>query len=88
MAKKRGILTTSQFIWLRYADRTLFYALHQAARLPEGTFLFDSKWAEAAAVECHFLAEEKKQAAIEKPDIKLAINGLEKFLVKDKVIFL
>ncbi len=88
LAKKGGILVTSQFIWLRYADRTLFYALHQAARLPEGSYLFDSKWVEAAAIECHFIAEETLKESIKEPRVQLSVDGLEKALVKDKVIFL
>ncbi len=44
-AKRKGVLASSQFIWLRPYDRTLWYALNQIGG--------KATWAEAAGPWAH-----------------------------------
>ncbi len=50
-ARRKGVLASSQFLWLRPLDRPLWYALNQCGGR--------TAWAEGFAAWAHFAAEEK-----------------------------
>ena len=51
LARKKGVLASSQFLWLRPLDRPLWYALNQCGGR--------AAWAEGFAAWAHYAAEEK-----------------------------
>ena len=68
-ARAKGVVCTSQFIWLRPADRTIFYALNQmGGRRP---------WIEAAGPWSHFYLEESARLSIDSPDFTQTILDIE-----------
>lgn len=69
VARKTGVLSTSQFGWIKAFDRTLWYALCQAGRRVAP--------AEACGVYAHWLCEEVAGKAIPVPCVEPAIDGLE-----------
>lgn len=67
-ARNRGTLPTSQFLWLRAIDRTLWYALNQlGGRRP---------WAEAIGVWAHYEAEDEIEQTILQPELLDAVDWL------------
>lgn len=72
-ARTRGTLSSSQFLWLRAVDRTLWYALNQSGgRRP---------WVEAMGVWAHFEAEEEIDQAILEPEMLDAVEWLRDDLI-------
>ncbi len=51
LARRKGVLASSQFIWVRPVDRPLWYALNQCGGR--------AAWAEGFAAWAHYAAEEK-----------------------------
>jgi hypothetical protein len=68
LARRRGALPSSLWIWLRPTDRTLFYALNQLGGR--------AAWVEAAGVWSHYAAEERKGRPLSDPDVSSAVAGL------------
>ena len=73
-AKKYGQLTTSDFVWLKAVDRTLFYALNQVGR--------KVSWVEAAGCRAHADAEEAAGNPLFEPHVDKAVEALERRLMK------
>ena len=73
-AKKYGQLTTSDFIWLKSVDRTLFYALNQVGR--------KVAFVEAAGCRAHSDAEEAKGEPLFESRVDRAVEALERRLAK------
>ena len=67
-ARKKGVLASSQFIWLRPLDRSLWYALHQCGGR--------AAWAEGFAAWAHYAAEEKAGKALSDPHVAPAVASL------------
>ena len=73
-ARSRGTLSSSQFIWLRGVDRTLWYALNQAGgRRP---------WVEAIGIYAHHDAESEIEQVILEPEMLDAADWLRSDLVE------
>ena len=72
-AKKFGQLTTSDVIWLKKQDRTLFYAINQIGR--------KVAWVEAAGCRAHTDAEDLAGPLAE-PKVEAAVVALERRLIK------
>lgn len=68
-ARKKGVLSTCEFIWLRPTDRGLWYALNQLGGR--------TAWIEGVAAWEHYYAEEKMEKAIFVPIVKKAITAVE-----------
>ena len=60
-AASAAILASSQFLWLRPLDRSLWYALNQCGGR--------AAWAEGFAAWAHYAAEEKAKKALAEPHI-------------------
>ena len=71
-ARKKGVLATSQFIWLRPMDRPLWYALSQCGGR--------AAWAEGLAAWSHFQAEEHAGKTLSAPHLKAAVESLKNSL--------
>jgi len=71
-ARKKGVLASSQFLWLRPLDRTLWYALHQCGGR--------AAWAEGFAAWAHYTAEEKTGKALADPHVAPAVASLREAL--------
>lgn len=71
-ARKKGVLASSQFLWLRPMDRPLWYALNQCGGR--------AAWPEGLAAWAHYQAEELEKATLDDPHIESAISSLEKTL--------
>lgn len=71
-ARQKGVLATSQFLWLRPLDRPLWYALNQCGGR--------AAWAEGFAPWAHYQAEEKAGMLLAEPHIQLAIASLKQSL--------
>ncbi|MDL2268233.1 hypothetical protein LJC46_09690 [Desulfovibrio sp. OttesenSCG-928-G15] len=67
-ARQKGVLASSQFLWLRPLDRSLWYALNQCGGR--------AAWAEAFAVWAHYTAEEKAGRALHEPHVTPAVVSL------------
>ena len=67
-ARKKGVLASSQFLWLRPLDRPLWYALNQCGGR--------AAWAEGFAPWAHYVAEEKARKALSEPHVLPAITSL------------
>jgi hypothetical protein len=78
-AREKGVLACSMFIWLRPADRTLWYALNQCGRRVA--------WTEAAGVRAHLQAERKQARAINTAQVEQAVLSLEQSLADAGYIF-
>lgn len=68
-ARKKGVLPTSEFIWLRPVDRRMFYLLNNEGRR--------TAWPEIAGAWAHFMAEEKAGISIGEPQVLEGVNALE-----------
>lgn len=74
-AREKGVLPTSEFIWLRPLDRRMFYLCNNMSRR--------TAWPEIAGLWAHYLAEkalastEPDARGIEEPQVLEGINGLE-----------
>lgn len=67
-ARKKGVLATSQFLFLRPLDRGLWYALNQCGGR--------ASWAEAVAPWAHYQSEEKAGKTLSEPQIDGAVESL------------
>ena len=67
-ARKKGVLASSQFLFLRPLDRPLWYALHQCGGR--------AAWAEGFAAWAHYAAEEKAGSALADPKLGQAVKAL------------
>ncbi|WP_291447901.1 hypothetical protein [Desulfovibrio sp.] len=67
-ARQKGVLASSQFLWLRPLDRSLWYALNQCGGR--------AAWAEAFAAWAHYVAEEKAGRALHEPHVAPAVVSL------------
>lgn len=70
--RKKGVLASSQFLWLRPMDRPLWYALNQCGGR--------AAWPEGLAAWAHYQAEELEKSTLDEPHIDAAIASLEKAL--------
>ena len=70
--RQSGIIGSSDFIWLKTVDRTLFYVLNQVGRRVA--------WAEAAGARSHADAESLTGAAIMQPQVETAVAALKEDL--------
>lgn len=71
-ARRKGVLATSQFLWLRPLDRPLWYALNQCGGR--------AAWAEGFAAWAHYMAEEKGGKALPEPRVAPAVASLKQAL--------
>ena len=71
-ARQKGVLGTSQFLWLRPLDRPLWYALNQCGGR--------AAWAEAFAAWAHYQAEEKVGMLLMEPHVQPAVASLRQSL--------
>ena len=71
-ARQKGVLASSQFLWLRPLDRPLWYALNQCGGR--------AAWAEGFAAWAHYQAEEKAGKALSEPHIAPAVISLKQSL--------
>ncbi len=69
LARKKGVLASSQFLWLRPLDRPLWYALNQCGGR--------AAWAEAFASWAHYSAEEKAGHAVLEASTAHAVQRLK-----------
>jgi hypothetical protein len=76
LARTKGVLPSSLWIWLRPTDRTLFYSLNQVGGR--------SAWCEAAGPYAHFIVERKYEKTLLSPSVRSAIISLEDSLRKEK----
>lgn len=67
-ARQKGVLASSQFLWLRPMDRPLWYALNQCGGR--------AAWAEGFAPWAHYVAEEKAGKALSGPHVARAVASL------------
>ena len=67
-----GVLASADFLWLRKADRNLWYAVNNTGRRRFHI--------EGAAVMGHYFVEVFHQSAISEPQVLEAIAGLEEYL--------
>jgi hypothetical protein len=73
-ARAKGVVACSQFIWLRPADRTLFYALNQmGGRRP---------WIEAAGPWAHFRLQEAARLPVMDPDFEGMLDDITRELAE------
>lgn len=71
-ARKKGVLASSQFIWLRPMDRSLWYALNQCGGRVA--------WVESLAAWSHFQAENHSGRTMHEPQITDAVASLKRSL--------
>ena len=71
-ARQKGVLATSQFLWLRPLDRPLWYALNQCGGR--------AAWAEGFAAWAHYQAEEKAGRLLPEPHVQPAVASLRQSL--------
>ena len=71
-ARKKGVLASSQFLWLRPLDRPLWYALSQCGGR--------AAWAEGFAAWAQYAAEEKAGKALPEPHLTQAVTALREAL--------
>jgi hypothetical protein len=67
-ARSKGVLASSQFVFLRPLDRSLWYALNQCGGR--------AAWAEGFAAWAHHAAEEKAGCALSEPKLGQAVKAL------------
>jgi hypothetical protein len=72
LARAKGALPSSLWIWLKPTARTLFYSLNQTGGR--------AAWSEAAGVFSHFMAEEWAGETLVHPQLSLAQRGLTEAL--------
>ena len=68
-ARQKGVLASSQFLWLRPMDRPLWYALNQCGGR--------TAWVESLAPWAHYKAEEQVGQALTEPHVDLAVTSLK-----------
>lgn len=71
-ARQKGVLASSQFLWLRPMDRPLWYALNQCGGR--------AAWAEGFAAWAHYTAEEQEGKALTEPHVAPAVASLKEAL--------
>jgi hypothetical protein len=71
-ARKKGVLASSQFLWLRPLDRPLWYALNQCGGR--------AAWAEGFAAWAQYAAEKKAGKALSEPHLSQAVTALREAL--------
>jgi hypothetical protein len=71
-ARKKGVLASSQFLWLRPLDRPLWYAISQCGGR--------AAWAEGFAAWAQYAAEEKAGKALSEPSLAQAVTALREAL--------
>ena len=71
-ARRKGVLASSQFLWLRPLDRPLWYALNQCGGR--------AAWAEGFAPWAHYTAEEQAGRALAEPHVAPAVASLKQAL--------
>ena len=71
-ARRKGVLASSQFLWLRPLDRSLWYALNQCGGR--------AAWAEGFAPWAHYTAEEKAGKTLPEPHVAPAVASLKEAL--------
>ncbi|WP_291447695.1 hypothetical protein [Desulfovibrio sp.] len=71
-ARRKGVLASSQFLWLRPLDRSLWYALNQCGGR--------AAWTEGFAPWAHYMAEEKAGKALPEPHVAPAVASLKEAL--------
>ncbi len=75
--RRKGMIPPSRFLWLKPADRALWYALHQMAPpLPNEKLRAKRVLAEAAAAHSHYKAEVITNVRCETPILTAAVDGL------------
>jgi hypothetical protein len=67
-ARKKGVLASSQFLFVRPLDRPLWYALHQCGGR--------AAWAEGFAPWAHYMAEERAGKSLSDPQVAQAATAL------------
>ncbi len=67
-----GVLSPSQFVWLRAYDRELWYPLNNLGR--------QSNHIEAIGAMAHFKAEKRAQRPIPKPKVHDAVTAIESYM--------
>jgi hypothetical protein len=72
LARRKGVLAPSQFLWLRPLDRPLWCALHQCGGR--------AAWAEGVAAWAHYAAEEKAGNSLSDPHVTQAVVALREAL--------
>ncbi|MDR2301839.1 MAG: hypothetical protein LBF38_07360, partial [Deltaproteobacteria bacterium] len=75
LARVKGALPSSLWIWLKPTDRLLFYVLNQVG----GTVA----WVEAAGPFGHFEAEKRAETSLASPAVEAALAAVEKALIED-----
>ncbi|MDR3135679.1 MAG: hypothetical protein LBU69_06265 [Deltaproteobacteria bacterium] len=75
LAREKGALPSSLWIWLRPTDRLLFYSLNQVGG--------GVAWAEAVGAYSHLEAEKWALKALPEPRVEPAVNALEKSLIQE-----
>ena len=68
LARRKGVLASSQFLWLRPLDRPLWYALNQCGGR--------AAWAEGFAAWAHYSAEERAGKTLFEPRLDHAVSRL------------
>lgn len=68
-ARRKGVLASAQFLWLRPLDRPLWYALNQCGGR--------AAWAEGFAPWAHYTAEEREGKALPEPRVAPAVASLK-----------
>ena len=68
LARRKGVLASSQFLWLRPLDRPLWYALNQCGGR--------AAWAEGFAAWAHYAAEERAGKTLFEPHLDHAVSRL------------
>lgn len=72
LARRKGVLASSQFLWVRPLDRPLWYALNQCGGR--------AAWAEGFAAWAHYAAEEKVGRTLREMRTAHAVNRLRETL--------
>lgn len=71
-ARRKGVLASSQFLWLRPLDRPLWYALNQCGGR--------AAWVESFAPWAHYTAEEQAGRALAEPHVAPPVASLKQAL--------
>jgi hypothetical protein len=74
-ARKKGILPSPRFLWLRPTDRALFYSLNQLGS--------KMAWAEAVGPWSHYLAEKRLDRTLQGASLEAGLTGYRKALAKE-----
>lgn len=77
-SRRKGMLPPSKFLWLKPADRSLWYALQQmSAPLPGEKLRHRKVVSEAAGSHAHYKSEILSGRRIEMPMVLIAVQGLD-----------